>query len=521
MKKVVRILALVLALVMCATVFAGCGNSKQGNKAGKGNTANDIKIAYWNSGYGSAWLEATVKRFEKAYPDYKVTLNMSAAVGGVSQSLGMDDIDDTDLYLIPGTVSYIKYLEPLNSVLDMKAKGEKLTVGEKMNQEALANKKNEDGNIYQLGCVSGGGYSMVYNKATFKKYNLSIPRTTNEMNVIADTLKSNNEKAYVSFSGGYWNWATYVWYHQYEGADYYYNNFFACKDAETGESPSKEVFLKKDGRYEIVKAMESILKPDYVVDGSNSQSHTIMQTYFVQGKGAMMYNGGWLENEAKSAGNMKDFGVFRLPILSAITKKLDTVKTEMELRSLITAVDEVIDGKKKEADYKDGDNYKVGSRTISAKDWKHIYDARRTTFGSNTTGMGWMIPKYSTAKDAAKEFITYFYSDENVKHIVEDHQFFVSLLDMNRIDCDFSGWSDLAKDFYNIDKNYVYAASEQEITYHEIFTDGGATIFSGVNFIRSYLARNAADRMTADEVWKKITDTVNAKYLPSWLANIT
>lgn len=520
MKKTVRLLALLMALVMCICMFAGCGN-KKGNVAGKGNTAKDIKISYWNAGYGSKWLENTIKRFEKAYPEYSVSLNMSASQAGVASSVGMEDIDDTDLYLIPGSVAMLQYLEPLNDTLELKAKGEDVTLAEKLRPEVKKSKTLEDGNIYQLTAISGGAYSMVYNKAKFKKYNLSVPRTTNEMAIVADTLMSNKEKAYVSFADGYWNWACYVWYHQYEGADYYYDNFFGCKDAETGESPSKNVFLKKDGRYEIVKAMESILKPDYCVDGSNSQTHTIMQTYFVQGQGAMFYNGGWLENEAASAGNMEDFGVFRLPILSSITKKLTTVKSEMELRNLITAVDSVIDGKEEESKYKSGDDYTVNGKTVAAADWKHIYDARRTTFGSNTTDAGWMIPKYSTAKDAAKEFIAFFYSDANAKAIVEENQYFLPSIDMGRIDADFSDWSDLAKEFYDIDKTYAYTASDKEVSYHEIFTDGGATIFSGVNFIRSYLARNESDRMTADEVWKKITDTVEAKYLPAWLANIT
>jgi hypothetical protein len=95
------------------------------------------------------------------------------------------------------------------------------------------------------------------------------------------------------------------------------------------------------------------------------------------------------------------------------------------------------------------------------------------------------------------------------------------MMDMNRVNADFSGWSNLAKEFYNIDKGYVYQASESEINFHEIFTDGGASIFPGVNFVRTFLARNAADRRTADQIWDTIVKTVNDKYLPTWLANIT
>lgn len=520
MKKITRLLALTLAIIMVAVCFAGCGNNR-GNAAGKGNTAKDIKVSYWNSGYGSEWIEQMAERFEKAYPEYNVELNISASDKSLVQSFGLDDIDDTDLYALSAPLTKIEYFEPLNGVLEMTAKGDSMTVGEKFNQDYVKRVTHPDGNIYVFPTVSSGNMSVVYNKKILKDNGISYPRTTTELTVAADTLYENGISAIVSYKGaGYWQYALPVWYAQYEGLDYFNNNFLACVDPETGKSPSKEVFTRKDGRYEVLKALQGIFTPDYVLPGSNSQSHTIMQTFFVQGKGAFMMNGGWLENEAKSAGTMEDFGVGRLPLVSSITNKLTTVKNEMDLRELITAVDNVLDGVKAESEYKSGDNYNVNGMTVSAADWKHIQSARQTTYGSSGNS-GFYIPKYSTAIEGAKTFLAYMYSEENVKAIAKNNHYGVGGIKNGIVEIDTSDWTPLSKEFYTLQTTFTSYVAETSIHAHEIFTDGGASIWAGVGFIPHYFSNNPADRWTADQVWDKIVSTVNAKYTVNWLANIS
>jgi len=519
MKKITRLLALVLALCMVVCLFAGCGN-KQGNKAGKGNTAKDIKVSYWNAGYGDAWIKAAAKRFEKAYPEYTVHLNITASDSAILNTFGMADIDDTDVYLVSAPViEKLEYFEPLNDILDMTAFGDKVPLKDKFDADYMARSTFSDGNIYVFPAVSSGAMAMVYNKKIFKDNKLSVPRTTGELTVVADALASKKIPAIVSFKGaGYFDQALYVWYAQYEGLDYYNNNFLACKDLN-GKSPSKEVFTRKDGRYEILTALEGFLTPQYVLTGSNSQTHTIMQTEFVHGNAAMMYNGGWIENEAKSAGSMENFGVFRLPLVSSITKKLTTVKTEGDLRKLISAVDSVLDGEKTIADYQSGADYVVEGKTVAAADWKHIYDARTTTYGSSISN-GLYVPKYSTAIEGAKKFISYIFSDENGKAIAKEQHYALGGLKLDAIEIDTSKWSPLAKEFYEISSSYTNYVSETSTNTHKIYTDGGATLWAGINFIPHYITNNTADRWDADKVWDKIIAEVDSKYTNTWLYSI-
>lgn len=265
MKKMIRTIAAVVTFTMIAACFTGCAKINTGGGKNS-NSSSDLTIGYWNSGYGSAWLEAVIEAFEKKHPEYNVVLNTSAATSGLLAAYGQEGVDETDLYLSVA-LNDPEYLEPLEDFLDEKIEGEDLTIREKFDADFLEMAKYSDGNHYALPYIGGGVYGLVYNKEIFKENNLSIPRTTNELVVVADSLATEGVPAFCSFQGtGYWKYALDVWYAQYEGQDYYYKNFYACTD-ENGTSPSKEVLLKKDGRYAVLKAAESLFTPTYVLSG--------------------------------------------------------------------------------------------------------------------------------------------------------------------------------------------------------------------------------------------------------------
>ncbi|MEE1315100.1 MAG: hypothetical protein UHS49_04980 [Faecalimonas sp.] len=67
MKKIKRFVSVGLILSMTAACLIGCGGGK---KNGGGTSKTDIQIAYWNSGYGTDWLDAMVEAFNEAYPEY-------------------------------------------------------------------------------------------------------------------------------------------------------------------------------------------------------------------------------------------------------------------------------------------------------------------------------------------------------------------------------------------------------------------------------------------------------------------
>lgn len=510
--KLKRIVISLLIMTMVTSCLAGCGDSKgkDGNKDAN-NSSTTIEMRVWNSGLGVEWLDAMIEAFEEEHPEYDVTYTASAVMSAIPASFGQEDIDTVDMYM--GGISYdTTYMEPLDDLLAQTAEGDTKSLKEKFDASYLQLQTASDGSVYSLS-YGGGVIGIVYNQELFKKAGIKqAPRTTDELAVVCNTLKSRGITPFCHYGAtGYWPWLDDAWYGQYEGMDYYLNTFYG--------NPTKDTFLKKDGRYEILKAYEKFLKPEYVLSGSSSSDHTTMQTKFLSGAAAMMVNGSWLSNEMESTGQkMDNFIMMKLPVLSAITDKLTTVKSDTDLRKLIDAIDAVTDGEKEISEYKSGDAYQVDGKEVSADDWNYVYAARNTVshnYGDNTA----YIPKYSNAKEGAKEFLKFMYSDKG-------YQIYLKTLHLT-LPMELSSGTVDKTDWNTFEQNQAYLMETGVQTFtmynmgkHRIFVDGGASLFAGFTFINSFSSNNEDDRMNANEIWDTVQGLVNDNYEKNWLSNI-
>lgn len=519
MKNLKKIVALLLSVILTMACLAGCGGSTSGS-GGKKNTEQDVEIAVWNSGGGVEWLDALIDGFNKKHPEYNVYYSASANSDAVSAAFGMEDVDTVDLYLTYMKSTDTTYMEPLDEiVLDQTADGDKTALREKFKEAYLAMETSVDGKIYTL--TSGGGIvSFFYNKELFEQAGIKqLPRTTNEFIVVCDTLYSKGITPMCHFAGeGYYEYLTQVFMVQYDGLDYYQNQFYACVD-DAGNSPSKDVFLKKDGRYEALKVYEKIVTPEYTLLGSNTKSHTEIQTEFINDKAAMMLNGSWLQNEMKNAGTVDKLGEMRLPVLSSITSKLTTVKNDNDLRKLVSAIDQVTDGEKQLSDFASGNDYLVEGKTVSAADWETV-SAARNTIATNYSGHDAFIPKYSNAKEGAIEFMKYMYSDEGYKIFTETSKTPYPMKLSTGEAVDTSSFNNFEKYQFTLMNTAEQMADSNASNKHRIFTDGGAKDMAGITFIDKFSSQNPADRKSADQVWDLITAKVNDDYEANWLKNI-
>lgn len=520
MKNLKKILAVVLAGAMMVTGLAACGKGGS-NKNSGGNTETDIEISYWNAGLGTEWLDKVIEAFEKENPEYNVYYKATSNLNNTAVTYGMEG-DTVDLYLVTEQGD-LSQLEPLDDVVNGTAKGDSKPLSEKFNQNYLEMAKAADGHYYQL-TYGGGVIGIVYNTEHFKEAGIEqAPRTTNELALVCDTLKSNGKTPFIHFkTTGYWDWMIDALFCQYNGFDYLVNNFYACKDAN-GNSPSAEVFTVKDGRYEVMKAYEKIITPEYVFTGSNTMDHTTAQTQFLNGSASMMTNGSWLASEMASVGGFEKFEMMRTPVISAITDKLTTVKSEPELRKLISAIDSVADGEKTLEDYKSGDNYNVDGKEVSAADWDYVYTARFTT-PSNYNGENAYIPSYSNSKEGAKAFLSFLYSDAGYKIYADAIKVPLPLSLSDGSELDMSSWNAFQKSQVKMLNESEVMPNAYVASRHRIFIDGGvggglATVV-GQNYVSAFCATNPSDRMSADELWDKIVATVNDNYENVWLKNI-
>ena len=67
-----RIISIVLLACLLCGMMAGCKAKKQAN------SATDVEIVYWETGYGRAWLDAAVKHFNESQDVYHATVVASA-----------------------------------------------------------------------------------------------------------------------------------------------------------------------------------------------------------------------------------------------------------------------------------------------------------------------------------------------------------------------------------------------------------------------------------------------------------
>ena len=518
MRNLKKFTALMLAAVMTFSV-AGCGEKEAGKKGDDYNGGKEVEISYWNSGMGTEFMDAMCKAFNEKQSNYYVYYNATAASNAVTATYPLPDVDTIDIYM-SGTVNDISYMEPINDLLDRTAEGDVKPLKEKFNPDYLENELNPDGNYYSV-TWGGGALALIYNKALFEKAGIEVaPRTTDELAVVCDTLLENGitpHTHYMDEAGNtYWQYMQEAWQAQYDGMDYFKNTFYACK-GEDGTSPSKDVLLKKDGRYQVLKAMEKFMTPEYVLPGSNSQDHITMQTLFLNQDIGMMVNGSWVANEMEGTGNMDNFGVMKTPVISSITDKLETVKSDTVLRLLVSAIDSVVEGKEDISAYQSGDGYEVDGNKISAADWDIVKEARGMV-PVNHPQETLFIPSYSDNVEGAKAFLEFFYSDAGYK-IYTDTLHVTLPLNFSQGEIDRSTWNS-----FESEMDHVFQSADKHVSQymrgrHDIFINGGARAFADYNFTLLFCASNEADRVTADEAWDEITKKIDGNY-SGWLANI-
>ena len=278
------------------------------------------------------------------------------------------------------------------------------------------------------------------------------------------------------------------------------------------------MFTKKDGRYEVLKALEQVITVDYMLSGSNTHEMTTIQTKFLQGECAMMVTGGWIANEMSTTDNMDKFSFMRTPVISSITDRLTTVTDELDLREVISVVDAVTDGTAKLDDYKDGDNYDIDGLIVSAQDWDEIYKARNT-LTTNFAGESMFIPTYSNAKEGAKEFIKFMYSDEGSK-IYSDTTHLPRPVALDSGELDTTTWSQFEKDHKTYVDSAVQIATNYIKSQHPIFYLGGAHAYAKESIFDKFCAKNSADRLTATQAWDLVMLRVEQYYENTWLSNM-
>lgn len=485
MKKSIRF---VLGSVVLLGVLASCHSTTK--PSGDGKT---IEIYAWESGLGKTYLQDIVDAFNASQTEYQAVLETSTNSTTIYRTLDLGTSNHYDLYFtILNSRQYNKDFAKMNDLLEETLPGDNVTLREKFYPGYVDSWKESDGTIRNLGY--GNTYlGIVYQRSLVK--DSELPRTTNELETLVTNLNDSGVKPWLFFNqmgpnNGYWDFMLDAWAAQYNGLDYMTDHLMQLKD-DQGNEPSKDVFKAKDGRYEALKVMESILTDKTTHPQCTNQNFTTVQDLFLDGEAALTINGNWLLNENQSTA---DVAMMKTPVISSIVNKLED--TNMSDATLAQIVDEV-------------DARKTSSSLCSEKDFARIKEARNVLF-NNSSQMYVFIPSYSDVVEGSKEFLRFYYSDKGVAiyqndlHLPSNVKLTDSSLYNGEND---SYWAKsqfaLAKDA-NFYMTPMYCAKP--------FTDHGINDIANVITAQSMIASNVNDRKNADQIWSSLEAKVDENW---------
>ena len=431
--KIKQTLLPIALAAIAATMLTGCKTGKAVKPGGEGT----IQIRAYKGGYGLDWLHAAADEFKKAHPniDFEFVEESSMVTGDVAQQeIALPKENQIDLYILTGldidnilgrSYGILKtrtktLLEPLNDIyegvaIDANGNEETETIASRMAagyKEASVYEGSMarwEGNMYTLPWANGMT-GLFVNPSVLERYHVEMPLTSNEFTAAVQTIYNQGKSEGIlpfSWAGanatGYWNYLYETWFAQYSGQQKFLN-FVKC-DPGDGDIKNNGYKVYEDvGILKGLEAMYDILDLNYSPNGSASKQHMEAQTEFVTGKTAFMMDGDWVVNEMKGdygeyAQNIKMLGV---PVLSCIGEEIGI--TDAQLHDLVAMIDE----------HRTNDEIKAAIPSLDDTKIARVYNAR-CVYDSIGAAHGMSIPSYADAKDAAKLFIRYLYSNDGCR----------------------------------------------------------------------------------------------------------
>lgn len=444
MRNFKRIVIVLLAVVFAATAFTGCGKNKIVND---GKTVN---IRLYKGGYGVEWIYELKTKFEEAYKEEGYKVNVLNPTYDMKGNVALQDLargsnkTGVDLY-ITGDITaeqlgvngnYGVLTENIEeTVFNKKAIGydgqeEDKTVKEKIDFSLLKYSYDTTGELYIFPWVQSVG-GLVVNTKKLSKYNLNIPKTTNELfdcfdkiytgyNGIANSTESQTYPlTFVQGTSGYVNCIFNLWMAQYDYAGF--EQFWSMQKAD---ADGNAVDMLEDGYsvFESQSVKEMLIVAARAMDciiatpGSVTATVDTAQANIMKENGAnavFMFNGDWMLNEVslRYKDRLSDITFVNAPVTSALGVKLfgeraDDAKCDEILSYAVGLVDEGKTAAEIVTEVAANKNFEITEAEAT-----EIYNARKMYY-SRGTDMSAVIAKNSQNKEIAELFLRMMASDD-------------------------------------------------------------------------------------------------------------
>lgn len=452
MKKRMRLISTVLAVsIAITTMLTGC-NVKMKGGTDSSSSGDTLKIGIENKGYGDKFAYELAKAFE-AKTGIKTQVAKSSSANWSNNALKSgeknNDIDVFfDIRVAMGDVATMNWIEgyerayvDLSDIYNQKLEGYDTdkTLKELVYPYSLTactwggeDAGYGDGKQYFVNWATGFE-GLVYNEKLFKQYNLSTPKTTDEMFKLMEQIKTINKGKYAvnedgydiypfTYSGkvAYCIYLADVWWAQYDGIDLF-NNILQGKDASGNYSSES---LRSKGKLSAMNIISKMLDRDngYADVSSATQSFTNAQALFLADQAFMIPAGDWLEREmeANFEGDL-EVAFMAMPVNSGVIDNCDSIKDDAQLAKVVS--------------YIDGDITEKPS-FVSDKDLEYIKSAR-SMYQSEGHQHITYIPAYSNMIDEAKQFIQFMLSKEGQEIMLEYSYGNMAMLDIDVTSFDY------------------------------------------------------------------------------------
>ena len=315
MKKTSRILALLLAILMLCSLFAGCAKQEETTEDSSSQTTttestdatneeetgagfDKLDVALFTGGYGDMWSDL-LALFQEKYPDCEITADLSSDVAQRVRSRMLTDTPP-DVIMISGSNEYNMY-EAANSgaYMDM---SDFFATGTTDDGDVLSEVIDEE--ILKAGTIGdalyilpiGNSYSgWWYNQALFDEHGWTVPTTWDEFYELAAEIKATGIEPFAYQGSKATNYI--IWGYLYEavaaagGYQAYVDAFINLKEGSwTGDA----MMTAASNLYNLVQ--DGYLSKDYV-----GVEFTQSQIDFVNDRVAMIPCGMWFETEMKDS----------------------------------------------------------------------------------------------------------------------------------------------------------------------------------------------------------------------------
>ena len=489
-----RIISIVLLACLLCGLFAGCKAKKQAN------SATDVEIVYWETGYGRGWLDALVKNFNESQDVYYATV-VASAENRISEIERGNATGDLYFGAWNTFNAYKEYLYPMDTLLATKVDGENgLTIGEKFGSFVDIN-KNTDGHVYALPNTIGGINAIMYNAnmmvdADGNPYKL--PNTTDELVKLCLSLFSDGKTPIIHYAD-YWYYIYEAWIAQYLGEEDFWKTWNAIYVDENGVEHANDVraITENQGRYEAYKVLEDLVSPKgYTYTNTNSFNHTTAQTYFLEGYAVMMPNGSWMENEIGGGDAAENIKPMKTPVISALADKLG-IRNDKHLSLIV--------------DYVDGTELTESEMSVvngySKEVIEEVRKARSIFYGAQPQHT--IIPNYSNCVEGAVEFLKYMYSDEGMKLISDTIGVPSAIAYSGNVEVDPTNWSSFMQECNKLLEN---GTNLRHFLNVPIFYLTGTQHIMINHPVRDMTYRTDGGILNAEEYWAKEVSDWEARW---------